>query len=126
MTRTDPLSDALSGLQNAEDAGELTYHASPASNEITAVLDVLAADGYIAGHEPNGDGVEVELHGAINACGAVTPRYAVASGEIERWEQRYLPARDYGTLVISTSRGVMSHDAAREAGVGGQVLAYVY
>ncbi|PHQ45642.1 30S ribosomal protein S8, partial [Halorubrum sp. C3] len=37
-----------------------------------------------------------------------------------------LPARDYGTLIVTTSHGVMSHYEAREAGIGGQVIAYVY
>jgi small subunit ribosomal protein S8 len=128
MTRNDPLSDALSGLRNAEDAGELTYRVSPASSEIASVLDVFEDHGYLVGYDSDGDGdaFEVELHGAINACGAVTPRYTVANDGFERWEKRYLPARGYGTLVVSTSRGVMSHAAAREAGVGGQVVAYVY
>ncbi|MFB6198338.1 MAG: 30S ribosomal protein S8, partial [Halobacteriaceae archaeon] len=44
----------------------------------------------------------------------------------EKWEKQYLPARDYGALVVTTSQGVMSHYEAREQGVGGQVIAYVY
>ena len=69
---------------------------------------------------------EVELKGAINECGAVKPRYSAGADEFEKWEMRFLPARDYGTLVVTTSHGIMSHYEAREAGVGGQVIAYVY
>jgi len=130
MTRNDPLSDALSGIENAEDAGSLTYDVSPASNELGSVLDVFADHGYVQGYRHVADGqggsYEVELHGGINACGAVTPRYAAASDEFERWEKRFLPARNYGSLVVSTSQGVLSHEDARAAGVGGQIIAYVY
>ncbi|QZA87509.1 30S ribosomal protein S8 [Salinarchaeum sp. IM2453] len=130
MTSDTPLSNALSGLDNAESVGHLTYTVSPASNEIGSVLEVLYDRGYIAGFEYIDDGksgqFEVELKGAINECGPVKPRYSVGSDEFEKWEKRYLPARDYGALIITTSHGIMSHYEAREQGIGGQVIAYVY
>ncbi|WP_331233823.1 30S ribosomal protein S8 [Natronorarus salvus] len=130
MTTTDPFSNALSGLNNAESVGHLSHTVQPASNQIGAVLEVLYDRGYIAGFEYTEDGragtFEVELKGAINRCGAVKPRYSAGADEFEKWEKRYLPARDYGTLIVTTSHGIMSHYEAREAGVGGQVIAYVY
>ncbi|MFB6219413.1 MAG: 30S ribosomal protein S8 [Halobacteriaceae archaeon] len=130
MTGKDPLADALGGLDNAESVGHLTHTVTPASNLIGSVLEVLYDRGYIGGFEYLEDGkagsFEVELTGAINRCGAVKPRYSAGADGFEPWEKRYLPARDYGTLVVTTSRGVMSHYDAREEGVGGQVVAYVY
>lgn len=130
MTADDPFSNALSALDNAESAGQLTYTVQPASNEIGSVLEVLYDRGYIDGFEFVEDGkagrFEVELKGAINECGPVNPRYSAGADEFEQWEKRFLPARDYGTLVVTTSHGVMSHYDAREQGVGGQVIAYVY
>ncbi len=130
MTGNDPLASALSGLDNAESVGHLSHTVAPASNVIGFVLEVLYDGGYVDGFEFVDDGksgeFEVELKGAINECGAVKPRYSVGADEYERWEKRFLPARDYGALVISTSRGVMSHYEARDEGVGGQVIAYVY
>jgi small subunit ribosomal protein S8 len=130
MTGNDPLASALSGLDNAESVGHLSHTVAPASNVIGFVLEVLYDGGYVDGFEfvDNGKSgeFEVELKGAINECGAVKPRYSVGADEYERWEKRFLPARDYGALVISTSRGVMSHYKARDEGVGGQVIAYVY
>ncbi len=130
MTADDPLSNALSGLNNAEDVGHLTYTVSPASDEIGSVLEVLYDRGYIDGFEFIDDGkageFEVELNGRINECGPIKPRYSVGADGFEQWEKRYLPARDYGTLVVTTSQGVMSHYTAREEGVGGQLIAYVY
>jgi small subunit ribosomal protein S8 len=130
MTGNDPLASALSGLDNAESVGHLTHTVSPASNAIGSVLEVLYDRGYVDGFEFVDDGTsgrfEIELKGAINECGTIKPRYSVGADGFERWEKRYLPARDYGALVVTTSRGVMSHYEAREAGVGGQLIAYVY
>ncbi len=130
MTGNDPLASALSGLDNAERVGHLAHTVSPASNVIGSVLEVLYDRGYVDGFEFVDDGTsgqfEVELSGAINECGTVKPRYSVGADGFERWEKRYLPARDYGALVVTTSRGVMSHYEARETGVGGQLIAYVY
>lgn len=130
MTANDPLSNALSGVDNAESIGHLTHTVEPASNMIGSVLEVFYDRGYIDGFEFVEDGkagkFEVELKGAINECGPVNPRYSVGADGYEQWEKRYLPARDYGALVVTTSHGIMSHYEAREAGIGGQVIAYVY
>ena len=130
MTGNDPLANALSAIDNAESVGPLTQDVQPASNEIGSVLEVFYDRGYIDGFEYVDDSkaglFEVELKGAINACGPVKPRYAAGADEFEKWEKRSLPARDYGTLVVTTSHGIMSHYEAREQGIGGQVIAYVY
>ncbi|PSQ44852.1 30S ribosomal protein S8 [Halobacteriales archaeon SW_7_68_16] len=130
MTGNDPLSGALSGVDNAESVGHLTHEVSPASNEIGSVLEVLYDRGYVDGFEFVDDGkagsFEVELKGAINECGSIKPRYSVGADGYERWEKEFLPARDYGALIVTTSHGVMSHYEAREQGVGGQLVAYVY
>jgi small subunit ribosomal protein S8 len=130
MTDNDPLADALSGLDNAESVGKLDMTVQPASNTIGSVLEVIYDRGYIDGFEFTEDGkagtFEVELRGNINRCGVVKPRYSVGADDYEKWEKRFLPARDYGTLIVTTSHGVMSHYEAREEGLGGQVLAYVY
>jgi small subunit ribosomal protein S8 len=130
MTGNDPLADALSGVNNAESVGHLAHTVEPASNLVGSVLEVLYDRGYVDGFEFVDDGkagrFEVELKGAINECAAIKPRYTVGADEYERWEKRYLPARDYGSLIVSTSDGVLSHYEARDRGVGGQVIAYVY
>ncbi|PSQ60581.1 MAG: 30S ribosomal protein S8 [Halobacteriales archaeon SW_9_67_25] len=130
MTSTDPLANALSTVNNGESVGHLRQRVSPASDEIGSVLEVFYDRGYIDGFQYVDDGkageFEVELKGAINECGPVKPRYSAGADEFEKWEKRFLPARDYGTLVVTTSHGIMSHYEARQEGVGGQVIAYVY
>ena len=130
MTGNDPLSNALSGLDNAESVGHLSHEVRPASTEIGQVLEVFYDRGYIDGFTLVEDGkagrFEVELNGGINKCGPVKPRYSAGTDEFEKWEKRFLPARDFGALVVTTSEGVMSHYEARERGIGGQLIAYVY
>jgi len=130
MAGNDPLVSALSGIDNAENVGHLDHTVAPASNVIGQILEVFYDREYIGGFEFVEDGragkFEVELSGAINDCGAVKPRYSVGADEYEQWEKRFLPARDYGSLIVTTSHGVMSHYEAREQGIGGQVIAYVY
>ena len=130
MTGNDTLSDALSGIDNAERVGHLRHTVAPASNLIGNVLAVFEERGFIDSYEFVDDGkagqYEVELRGAINQCGAIKPRYSVGADGFEDWEKRYLPAQNYGALVVTSSRGVMSHAEARQEGVGGQLVAYVY
>jgi small subunit ribosomal protein S8 len=69
---------------------------------------------------------KVQLLGRINKCGAVRPRFSVRVNEFEMWEKKFLPSRDVGMLIVSTSRGVLSHREAMEKDIGGRLLAFVY
>ncbi len=46
--------------------------------------------------------------------------------DLEQFEARFLPAQDFGVLIVSTTEGVISHVKAKELGVGGKLLAFVY
>lgn len=130
MVLLDPLADALSVIKNAENVGKTFCVIRPASKIIGNVLNVMKNNGYIASFEFVEDGkagvYEVQLSGSINECGAVKPRYSVAVDEYEKWEKRFLPAKNFGVLIITTSQGVISHAEALEKNIGGQIIAYVY
>ena len=70
--------------------------------------------------------IKVQLSGRITNIGVVKPRYAVKIKNIESWEKKYLPARDFGFLILSTPRGIISHREAIDNHTGGRLLAYVY
>lgn len=126
----DPLADALSNLKNSENAGILTCVIKPASKLIGKVLRVMQEYGYIGEFEFVDDGksgkFKVKLLGKLNNCGVITPRYPVGKRDFEKFEKRYLPATGFGVLAVSTPRGVMSHYEAKEKGIGGRLLAFVY
>ncbi|MDI6810821.1 MAG: 30S ribosomal protein S8 [archaeon] len=130
MSLNDPLADALSHIKNTERVGKMECTLKPASKLIGNVLSVLKEGGYIAEFEFVEDGkaglFKVKLCGKINNCNAIKPRFHVRAKEYEKWEKRLLPARDFGMLIVTTSKGVMSHEKAIENGIGGQLLAFVY
>jgi len=128
--QNDPLSDALSRINNAARAGRREVVIRPASKLIGRVLKIMQDHTYIEEFEyvENGRGGEyrVRLSPTINKCGAIKPRFSVKKDEMEKFEARYLPAQDFGILIITTNRGVMTHSDAKKMGVGGKLLAYVY
>ena len=126
----DPLADALSTIKNAEERGIHTCMIRPSSKLIGGVLRLLKDKGYVGNFEYMDDGkagtFQVELTGTINNCGVIKPRYPVKQEEMDKWEARYLPARDFGLLILTTTEGILSHDEARKRRIGGKLLAYVY
>ncbi len=126
----DPLADAMSVIKNAESVGKPECIIHPASKLVVRTLKVIADRGYIGEFEFIDDGksgmFKVKLLGRINRCGVIKPRFATKVTELEKWEKRYLPARNFGLLILSTNRGVMAHTDARLQSLGGQLLAYVY
>jgi len=117
-------------MKNAETTGKGRCELRPASKLVGRVLKVMQDYGYINGFEFVEDGkggrYQVVLKGSINNCGVIKPRFAVRRSELEKWEARYLPAQDFGLLILTTTQGVISHTIAKEKGIGGKLLAFVY
>ncbi|MEC7695081.1 MAG: 30S ribosomal protein S8 [Candidatus Thermoplasmatota archaeon] len=130
MMQFDPLNDAFTTIYNAENAGKYEVSISPASKLLGSLLEIMQKSGYIGEFEKNDDGrggsFRVELIGAINRCGVIKPRHSVKRSDFEKWESRYLPARDFGLLILTTNRGIMNHFEAKKERVGGRLLAYVF
>jgi small subunit ribosomal protein S8 len=130
MARLNTIADGMCTLKNAAGTGKSTCLLEPAGKLLGAMLGILQEAGYIVGFEYIDDGrggqFSVSMNGRINQCGAISPRFSVQLDEIEYWETQYLPGKNFGLLIISTSRGVLSHEQARKAGVGGELLGYVY
>ncbi len=128
--QSDPLNDAMSTIKNASSVGKSECMIRPSSKLIGRVLKVMQEYGYINQFEFIEDGkagvFKVLIQGKINDCGVIKPRYSVQKNDLERFESRYLPAQDFGVLILTTTSGVMSHTKAKELGVGGKLLAFVY
>jgi small subunit ribosomal protein S8 len=126
----DPLVNALNTILIHEERHKKECIISPASNLVGMVLRLIQSMGYVGEIEFIDDGrqgkLRVQLFGRINDCKAVKPRFSVKVKSIEKYEKRFLPSRDMGTLILSTPKGVMTHDNAKLQNLGGRVLAYVY
>jgi small subunit ribosomal protein S8 len=126
----DPLNDAMSNIKNAENVGKRVCELRPSSKLIGRILKVMQDNDYITQFEYIEDGkagvFKVELNGNINNCGVIKPRYAIKRRDVEKYEARYLPAQEFGVLILTTTKGVLSHKEAKKLGLGGKLLAYVY
>lgn len=127
--RHDILSDVFSSIKNSEDIGKKECIVA-SSGMIKEVLGILQKHKYIGKFglvdDTRGGMLKVELLGRINNCNAIRPRFSVGVIDMTKFEKRYLPANDVGILVISTSQGIMSQKAAKEKGIGGKLLGFVY
>ncbi len=125
----DRFSDAINTIKTNERIGrrECVLYSTKL---IKAVLDVMKKDSYIKDYEEfkerHINRVRVSLSNKINNIGVIKPRYAVGKNDIQKYESRYIPSRDFGILIISTQEGVMTTREAKERGAGGRLLAYVY
>ncbi len=130
MSRLNPIADGMSTLKNAADKGRPECVIEPASKLLGSMFRIMQDSGYLTGFDYIDDGrggqFVVHLNGRINKCGAICPRYSVQLDELEYFEEQFLPAKNFGMLIISTSHGVMSHEQARKQGIGGELLGYVY
>jgi len=128
--QSDPLNDAMCVMKNASTNGKKECTISLSSKLIGRVLKVMQDHGYINQFEYVENGKAGEFHvmlkGAINNCGVIKPRYSVKTDEIEKFEARFLPAQDFGLIIMTTTSGVITQDRAKELGIGGKLLAYVY
>jgi len=126
----DTLNDAMAVIKNAELVGKGECVVRPSSKLIGRVLKVMQESGYIRQFELVEDGrsrmFRVALSGQINNCGVIRPRYPVKAADLEKYEARYLPAQDFGVLILTTTKGVLTHMEAKKDGVGGKLLAFVY
>ncbi len=56
----------------------------------------------------------------------IKPRYAITSKQLQSYETRYIPSRDFGILILSTPQGLMPNREAKAKNFGGRLVAYVY
>ena len=132
MNTTDPIADMLTRIRNANTSKHKTVDI-PASNMKKAIAEILFEEGYIKAFEV----IENENQGIIR----ITINYdekgnRVIAGlkRISKPGLRVYAASDelpkvlngLGIALISTSKGIMTDKKAREQGIGGEVLAYIW
>jgi small subunit ribosomal protein S8 len=129
MSLNDPISNALNNINNAENVAKKICTLSH-SKLLENILTVLKNESYISNFKivdkaPHKK-VVVYLDGRINKCKAIKPRFAVKHDEYEKFEKSFLISRDVGIFIVSTTSGLMTHKLAKQKGLGGRLVAYVY
>ena len=130
MSLNDPLANALVHVHNCDKIGKKECIVKPTSKFMSLVFDILKKNKYIKNYElintDRGNMFKIELTGAINKCGVIKPRFSVKLETMEKYEKRYLPAKQFGILIISTPKGLMTHVQAMDKKTGGKLIAYCY
>ena len=129
MKITDPVSDMLTRIRNANSANKAEV-SMPSTKVLVAIAGVMLAEGYIAGFDVEDTKPQKTLH--------ITLKYGARHAKVIRGIKRVskpglriystadkLPRvlGGLGTAIISTSRGMMCD---RKAGIGGEVIAYIW
>ena len=124
MHITDPIADMLTRIRNANNAKHDTVDV-PASNMKKSIAQILLDEGYIKNFQLIDDGTQ----GVIR----VTLKYNPGKEKVITGLRVYAGAdelpkvlRGLGIAIVSTSKGVMTDKKAREAHVGGEVLAFIW
>ncbi|NTU71027.1 MAG: 30S ribosomal protein S8 [Coriobacteriia bacterium] len=132
MSMTDPIADMLTRIRNANSA----YKASttmPSSKKLVEIARIMKQEGYIADYVVVDGDPQASLEVTLK-YGAKKERTITGIRRISKPGLRVYAKKDelprvlggLGIAVISTSSGVMTDRAARKAGVGGEVIAYIW
>ncbi|HLT58481.1 MAG: 30S ribosomal protein S8 [Limnochordales bacterium] len=132
MVMTDPIADMLTRIRNAS----MVYHDSvdvPASNLKKELARILKQEGYIRDYRVINDGKQGIVRLYLK-YGANKQRVISGLKRISKPGRRVYARRDQiprvlgglGVAVLSTSKGVMTDREARQQGVGGEVICYVW
>ena len=130
MSLNDPLANVLSHINNYEKIGRKELLTKENSKMIRKVLEIMQTNGYLGSCEevPSGshNWLKVNLLGRLNNTSVIKPRFQISKSDFPKFEQRFLPARDFGIIIISTSQGLMTLQEAKEKGVGGKLISFAY
>ncbi|MGO4937673.1 30S ribosomal protein S8 [Fundicoccus sp. Sow4_H7] len=132
MVMTDPIADFLTRIRNASSVGHKTV-SSPSSNMKVSIAEILKQEGFIKNYEVTEDDKQGEIKIFLK-YGRNNEKVITGIKRISKPGLRvYAKTEDLpkvlnglGIAIISTSTGVVTDKQARQAGIGGEVLAYVW
>ncbi len=130
---TDPIADMLTRIRNANTAKHDTVDV-PASKMKEAIANILLEEGYVKAVELVEDGKFKTIHITLKYGKDKNEKVITGIKRISTPGLRVYAGKDelpkvlggLGTAIISTNKGVLTDKQAREAQVGGEVLAFVW
>jgi len=123
----DIVADALNQIKNIKKAKKEIVKIKRISNLLIEILKIMKEKGAIKKYKINSKEKSAEITiGDLSECKAIKPRFSVNKTQVEKYRRRYLPARNIGTMIISTNKGLMTHEEVLEEDTGGCLIAYFY
>jgi len=120
----DPVADGLNQIMNAKKARKTEVVLAKHSKLLRNILDIAKESGHLD-YTIDGTKLKVELK-QLNEIRAVKPRYTFKVDKINHYVRRFLPAKNFGFVIVSTNKGLMRHDEAEDKNLGGCIVAYMY
>jgi len=120
----DIVSDGLNEIMNAKRAKKKELVLKRHSKLLRSILDIAKESGYLDYDVKNNE-ITIKIRD-LNAIRVIKPRYTVTTKKINFYVRRFLPAKDFGFVIVSTSNGLMRHKEAEEKNIGGCLVAYMY
>lgn len=122
----DIVSDALNQIMNSKRVGKKEVVIRRYSKLLLNLFDIMKDKGSIEYNlDEDNKVVSVKLI-KLNECRAIKPRFFATVDEINKYLRRFLPSRNFGSLIVSTNKGLLTHEGCYEKNVGGAVVAYFY
>ena len=132
MNTTDPIADMLTRIRNANTSKHKTVDI-PASNMKKAIANILFKEGYIAAYEEINDNtqgvIRITLKYDENGARVIDGLKRISKPGLRVYASKEeLPQvlNGLGIALISTSKGIKTDKEARQEGLGGEVLAYIW
>ena len=133
MTTNDPIADMLTRIRNANTAKHDTVDV-PSSKMKLAIAEILLNEGYIQKYELTDAGAFKNIHITLKYGEDKNEKIISGLKRISKPGLRVYAGKDelpkvlggLGIAIISTNNGVITDKEARKAGVGGEVLAFVW
>lgn len=132
MQITDTIADLLTRIRNASSAKHATVDV-PASNVKKAITEILLSEGYIKAYQVVEDGkqgiIRITLKYDENKAPVIAGLRRVSKPGLRIYsscEDMPKVMKGLGVAIVSTSKGIVTDKKARELGVGGEILAFVW
>ncbi len=132
MQITDTIADLLTRIRNASSAKHAAVDV-PASNVKKAITEILLSEGYIRGYQVVDDGkqgiIRITLKYDENKTSVISGIRRVSKPGLRIYsscEDMPKVMKGLGVAIVSTSKGIVTDKQARELGVGGEILAFVW
>ncbi|HPD81707.1 MAG TPA: 30S ribosomal protein S8 [Candidatus Pacearchaeota archaeon] len=123
----DIIADALNMIKNSQKKGNEIVKINKISNLLIEILKIMKQEKAIKKYKIDVKEKSITLSiGDLSECKAIKPRFSCDKNQIEKYRRRYLPARNLGTLIISTNKGLVTHIEAQNENIGGCLIAYFY
>ncbi|BFI73342.1 30S ribosomal protein S8 [Nanoarchaeota archaeon] len=122
----DIINDFFAHATNCINVGKREVEFNYYNKLLLNILEKLKEYKYVEEYKIDGKKIIVRFSDTFNFGKAIKPRFPVSYKEIDKYEKRFLPARGFGLLLVSTNKGAKTNEECKKEKIGGVLVALVY